>query len=218
MPEPTAILEGLGRIVERFGWLAIAWHVVLAAAFILLLAGLRPSRRLGALLLTLPLVSVAVLAFTNGNPFNGIVFAAFAVVLSAIGVSLPAEKSRSVEGWALGVGIVLILFGFFYPHFLGGYPWTRYLYAAPAGLIPCPSLCVVTGFVMITAGFGSWAYSLLVAALGLFYGPFGAFRLGVAIDIVLMLGAISLLVQTVCVRRSAGSMIRPPQNPEPPGP
>jgi hypothetical protein len=106
MPEPTAILEGLGRIVERFGWLAIAWHVVLAAAFILLLAGLRPSRRLGALLLTLPLVSVAVLAFTNGNPFNGIVFAAFAVVLSAIGVSLPAEKSRSVEGWALGVGIV----------------------------------------------------------------------------------------------------------------
>jgi hypothetical protein len=194
MPDPTQILDGLGDIARRFSLLAIAWHVVIFAAIVLLLAGRRPSRRLGALLPLPLLLSVGLLAFIQGNPFNGVVFLALAVILAAIALRLSVAKVRVSRGWLLAVGIVMVDFGLFYPHFLAGVGWARYLYAAPTGLVPCPTLSVVLGFVLILGGFGSRAYALSIAGLGLFYGLFGAFRLGVLIDSVLIAGAIVLLV------------------------
>lgn len=205
MPEPGEILAGLGLVANRFAAAAVIWHVLLAAAFVLLLAGLRPSRRLGALLPLPLLLSVAVLALAHRNPFNGIVFLVFTAVLGAIAVNLPAAKARVSDGWAIGAGIALTLFGSFYPHFLAGGGWSRYLYAAPVGLIPCPTLSVTLGLTLIMGGFGSRAYSLCLAGLGLFYGLFGAFRLGVGIDIVLVGGATTLLVQAIHPSSSRGA-------------
>ncbi len=195
MPEPSAILEGLATVSNRFAVLAMGWHAVLIAVFVLLLTGWRPSRRLAAVALALPLLSVAVMAFAGGNPFNGLMFVVLAVVLGLLGAKLPRETFASAKGWALAAGAIMAAFGFFYPHFLQGYSWTRYLYAAPMGLIPCPTLSVVIGLTFIGRGFGSRAYAIVLAAFGLFYGLFGVFRLGVRIDVVLFLGAAALLIR-----------------------
>jgi hypothetical protein len=192
MPEPKQILEGLGSIAGRYSSLAIGWHILIAAVAVALLSGSRPSRRLGAFLPIPVLISVGALALIHRNPFNGIVFLAFSVILSSIAAGLPAAKVRLDNGWPFGAGVCLILFGTFYPHFLAG-GWTRYLYAAPVGLIPCPTLSVILGLALVLGGFGSRAYSLCLAALGFFYGLFGAFRLGVRIDVVLVAGAAALL-------------------------
>ena len=78
-----------------------------------------------------------------------------------------------------------------YPHFLVG-PAASYLYASPAGLLPCPTLAIAIGFALLGNGLGSRPWSLTLAAVGLFYGLFGVFRLGVYLDIALVGGAIAL--------------------------
>ena len=91
------------------------------------------------------------------------------------------------------MGSFLILFGWVYPHFLGTGSWLRYLYAAPAGLIPCPTLSFTIGFALLANGFSSRGYATVLGLLGLFYGLFGTFRLGVRIDLVLVIGSLALL-------------------------
>ncbi len=48
---------------------------------------------------------------------------------------------------------------------------------------------------MIFSGLNSQALTLTLVVAGLFYGLFGAFRLGVTLDIFLLLGTGTLLVQ-----------------------
>jgi hypothetical protein len=91
----------------------------------------------------------------------------------------------------------MIVFGWIYPHFLEGGSWFRYLYAAPMGLIPCPTLSFTIGFAMIANGFSSRSWSLVLVVIGVFYGVFGAFRLGVSIDFVLLAGSLLLLIQAL---------------------
>ena len=58
----------------------------------------------------------------------------------------------------------------------------------------CPTLSIVIGLALITGGLDSRLWTSILTAAGLFYGLFGALRLGVTIDFVLLLGASVALV------------------------
>jgi hypothetical protein len=191
VPSANAILDGLGFIANTWSEAAIAWHVTIAAALVALLCGWRPTERLARLILTLPLASVSALAWAGGNPFNGTVFAAGTFVLAAIGSQrgpMPAHRSSTAASLA---AIAMIAFAWIYPHFLEG-PAVRYLYAAPVGLIPCPTLAAIVGFALLADGLGSRTWSLVLATMGSFYGLFGLLVLGVRLDIGLAVGAFTL--------------------------
>lgn len=201
MPGPQQILQGLTSIANTATPVAIAWHVVLLAVVAALLGGWRPDRRLAGSLLALPVASVSVLAWLHGNPFNGVVIGAAALALLLLAQRLPATPVAAGPKWAWGVGLVLLAFGWVYPHFLeSGAPWA-YLYAAPFGLVPCPTFSAVTGLALMAGGLEDRAWSGVLAGGGLFYGLFGAFLLGVQIDAILILGAASLWVMAVSIRR-----------------
>ncbi|MBD3413944.1 MAG: hypothetical protein GF421_05885 [Candidatus Aminicenantes bacterium] len=202
MPTPTEILNGLALTANEMTALAVVWHVFAALAIIGIIFGWRPSRKTGASLSALPLLSVSVLAWIYSNPFNGTVFLLFAVVLIIIGLRMPHEKIQKAPTWALIFGALMIVFGWIYPHFLEGGSWFKYLYAAPLGLIPCPTLSFTIGFALIANGFSSRAWSIILAAIGAFYGIFGAFRLGVHIDFVLLAGSLLLLIQAITLKPS----------------
>jgi len=192
MPTPGQIHEGLAAIANQWSGVAILWHVAIGGLLAGLLLESWPTRRNLALLLALPLASVCVFAWLVHNPFNGTLFAAGAVALAVIGAQLPRAASRRAPApWAMA-GFALIAFGWVYPHFLESGSWLRYLYAAPVGLVPCPTLAVVTGFALLAGGLDSRAASLTLATLGLFYGLFGVFGLGVHLDAVLIVGAAAL--------------------------
>ena len=70
MPSPETIVAGLRFASVRFIPLAVIWHVVLLTALILLIRGSRPSRRVGATVMALPMLSAGAVAFAVGNPFN----------------------------------------------------------------------------------------------------------------------------------------------------
>jgi len=193
MPNPEEILDGLAKIAQEWRVLAILWHVYYGVLAIGLLVGMRPAKPVAGILLAIPLFSVSVLAWLTANPFNGSVFALVGLALVGISFMLPREPISLGPTWAVIAGVIMIAFGWVYPHFVNASSFANYLYAAPTGLIPCPTLSITIGLVLLAGGLDSRTYSLVLAIAGLFYGVFGALRLGVTIDLVLLLGSLALI-------------------------
>jgi hypothetical protein len=190
MPTSEEILTGLGSIANQWAWFAMFWHGYFSLIILTLITGIRPSKRIVALLLVLPLLSVSALAWIHSNPFNGIFFGLSVISLAIIALRLPAGQVRIGPYWLTVPGILMTAFGWLYPHFLNEAAPLYYLYAAPTGLIPCPTTSVVIGLTLVLHGLGSRAWCLVLAATGLFYGVFGAAVLGVNLDWVLFAGAL----------------------------
>jgi len=194
MPTAEQILLGLKEVANNWRPLAIFWHVYFAALVMILISGIRPARRTAGLLLGLPLLSVSIAAWTVSNPFNGVIYAVVGLIFLYLASRLPRENIQLAPISIIVPGIILFLFGWVYPHFLETTSFFPYLYSAPTGLIPCPTLSIVIGLFLILDCLGSRALSLILGLSGLFYGLIGAFRLRVSIDGVLLLGAVITLV------------------------
>jgi hypothetical protein len=193
MPTPDEILSGLREIANTWRVLAIFWHVYFGVLAVLLLQGVRPPRNVAGVLLGLPLLSVSALAWIHGNPFNGAFFTLSGIALIALSKRLSHDRVRVAPWWAATGGALLFAFGWVYPHFLNTSSFLPYLYSAPTGLIPCPTLSIAIGLAFILGGLGSRAYSLVIGVTGIFYGLFGSVRLGVLIDWVLLVAALVLV-------------------------
>lgn len=203
MPTSQEILASLTAIANRAIVVAIAWHIVLALVIVALAIGWRPAQRTARALIAVPLGSVAVIALASGNPFNGLMFAAGAVTLLAL-ARLGCTGIVSRAGPLLSAaGLAAIAYGWLYPHFLRAH-WSAYLYAAPVGIVPCPTLAVAIGLALLGHGLGARAWSLALALLGVFYGLFGVLGLGVHLDLGLVAAA-AILAITALGSRSIAS-------------
>ena len=197
MPTADRILSWALAVANDWRWLAIAWHFALAAVLIACATRRRLSPRLLGLFLVGPLASVALVAGISGNPFNGVVFLILAILLGREAVRLPAARvtwSATPTGVA---GAALLAIGWTYPQFLRTDTWAEYAYAAPVGLLPCPTLAVVMGITLTFDGVRSTRWRLLLSAAGTLYGVIGVFVLGVVLDSWLLAGAILLAIQVV---------------------
>lgn len=170
------------------------WHCYFAVLAVMILIGVRLTRRMLAILLALPLVSVSALAWTTSNPFNGTVFALAGAVLGVVGIRLERGDARPGSFKWLAPGALLFLFGWSYPHFLATESLFNYVYAAPLGLIPCPTLSIVLAVTLMARGLDSLLWSSIAGALSILYGVFGAMILRVSIDWILLCGGIAVLV------------------------
>lgn len=197
MPTPDQILAGLYAIANDARPIAIGWHALALVAAVSVAVGFRPSRRGIGVALVLPVMSVAVLAWTYGNPFNGLMFTGLSLALGIIVLRLPVVEAERPPRWGLFLGLGMAAFGLVYPHFLDTGTWATYLYAAPTGLVPCPTLSLVIGVTLVADGLGSRAWSLALVALGMFYGLFGILRPGVYLDAGLLMGASALLARSL---------------------
>jgi hypothetical protein len=195
MPGSAELLEGLATIANGYLMLAMLWHVLLAVMVSALVLGWWPSRRIASLCLAALPTSVSLLAFRQGNPFNGLAFGLLAVLLLRAHDVRPVRPAHAVIDRWLGGG--LIAFGWVYPHFLHDLPVAAYVVAAPTGLLPCPTLAILTGVIFLKRELLPGSLTLVVAAYGLFYGLFGTLRLGVQIDLMLLFGAVSLATSVV---------------------
>ncbi|MCM3881981.1 MAG: hypothetical protein ND807_17875 [Vicinamibacterales bacterium] len=191
MPTSSELLDGLAETATRWQPFAIAWHLAIGALLLALVRGWL-SRRVLGFAVTLSFISVAIFALVQGNAFNTAMFAVIAVASANAARRLgkdAAVRALNLYAW---IGVGLVAFGWCYPHFLEGWGWHRYLYAAPLGLLPCPTLSMAIGLTLI-AGLSecrSWAGAL--AATGSFYGFFGVAVLGVPIDLALLAGSVVL--------------------------
>jgi hypothetical protein len=197
MPSAGEILQSLASIAESWKTLAMLWHVYAGVLLVLALSRSRAHDRLVGALLIPPLVSVSVLAWIAGNPFNGAAFGALSIVQAALLGRLSRRQVEKAHPARVLLGSALVAFGWAYPHFLPEDPASTYLYAAPLGLIPCPTLSLVLGVTIVLSNLRSRAWSVILACAALFYGALGVLYLGVTIDWVLVGGGIGLLVLSV---------------------
>jgi hypothetical protein len=195
MPDPNAILSSLSNIANGAVAFALGWHLVVALAGLAWLAGIRLRQRALALLSCAPLASVSAFAWAYANPFNGLVFAVLTAVLVWLALRGPNGWPTRSDGWRSLLGVALIAFAWVYPHFLSaGFPRAAYLFASPMGLLPCPTLSLVIGLSLLGAAPGGRASARILASAGVFYGAWGALRLGVTLDLALLAGAVGLYV------------------------
>lgn len=207
MPTAEAITRVLAAMGTELAWLAIAWHVAIALASIALLRGWRPSPRISCVLLSAPIMSVAVASFVYGNVFNAISFGLLAFVLAVLGEGLTHRHLERGPAWSMWTGIALIAFGLLYPHFVEG-PWPRVLAAAPVGVVPCPTIAFVAGAVILAGGFGSRVIPSVLAVWVAFYAWFGISQLGVTLDLgllVALLGLVAVFVRNCANTNAAGN-------------
>jgi len=199
MPKSQEIVSGLYSIANDYSLFAIIWHVLIYFLLIALVARWAPSNRLLGTLICLPLFTVAAFAWLSGNPFNGSVFTILAILILVFGLKTSLQPVSLSQLPFMIIGILMIIFGLVYPHFIETNSIFRYLYASPAGLIPCPTLSVLIGFVLLFNGFGSQSITLTFIIAGLFYGFFGAFKLGVYLDLFLIFGTLTLSTKYILV-------------------
>jgi hypothetical protein len=203
MPTREEILTGLTSLANEYIDIAIAWHIIILILIAALFAGWKPGNSLMILLLSSLLMSVSVFAGMADNIFNTAIFA-FLVIVSIYATL--RSGNRTILGdrsWPDITGLVLIILGLIYPEFLQTGSFLEFAYAAPTGLIPCPTLCVLTGFALLYKGFGSVTWSLTIVAAGIFYGFFGVFYLGVNLDWFLVAGSLILMLNTYILSRTA---------------
>ena len=173
--------------------LAIVWHMGLGGGVVALAAGWRPSNRVVAYLLVTPLVSVSAVAWAGGNPFNGAMFALLAAWLVAIASRISSYPVHMARPLLFVPAAMLVVFGWTYPHFLERNPWTANLYAAPMGLLPCPTLATVIGATVMLSLLDSTRWTVTLAIAGLLYGAIGVLGLEVNLDYGLLVGALVAL-------------------------
>jgi hypothetical protein len=194
MPTPDEIRAVLTDISNQWWQVAACYHVtlivlLLSPAFVRSL-----PRRQAAIYSVFPPLSVAFAAWSFHSPFNGLLFSLLTLALLLIARRLPLSPVARSPLWTLPFGVLLVAFGWVYPHFF--YAWTPWLHlmAAPLGLVPCPTLSCLIGLSLLGGSFGSRAWGMILGAFGLFYGLFGAFRLEVRMDLILALGAVALII------------------------
>ncbi len=132
---------------------------------------------------------------STGNPFNGMQFSILALLSFIFGMKAAGQPVQTSGLVFTVMGIVMIVFGLVYPHFISEGSFFRYLYASPVGLIPCPTLSLLIGFLLLYNGFGSRSVTLTFVIFGLFYRIFGVMKLGVYLDIFLVVGGGTLLIK-----------------------
>jgi hypothetical protein len=197
MPKTQEILDGLQSIVHDHTLFAIIWHVFFYILIAVIITKWEPSNRALATILCAPALSVAVFAWLSGNPFNGVLFSLLTLLLFIFGIKASAGSVSFSEWTFMTTGIIMIVFGLVYPHFIETHPVIKCLYASPAGLIPCPTLSILIGFVLLFNGLGSQSLTLICILFGLFYGVFGVLKLAVYIDLFLVFGTLALLVKYI---------------------
>ena len=196
LPSAHEITTNAGSLANTLAPLAIAWHVAAAAALVAVLAGWRPSHRLVLFALAAPIVTVSAVAFASHNPVTGTTFLVLAIVLAVAGEASTAPHVRRGHAWSTWFGAVLLLYALCYPHFVTG-AWWRVIVAAPVGVLPCPTLALVAGFVMLAGGFGSRGIPAVLAVWAGLYAYVGVAWLGVALDLGLLVASLALLALAV---------------------
>jgi len=205
MPTRQEILAGLTWLANEYAAIAIIWHILLFLLIVMLFAGWRPRNNLMILILTGLLMSASFFASLQGNFFNATVFALLVIMSVYATLRSGNEMIKGNRSWPDIAGLLLIIYGLSYPEFLKVNSLLEYAYATPAGLIPCPTLAVLTGFTLLYRGFGSVIWTMMLVISGMFYGLFGALYLNVYLDWILVAGASILLLNTSSVIKKSPS-------------
>lgn len=210
-PTPEQLLSSLVEISSSCRFLALIWHSYYAILIILFTFGVKKktnhwlaSNQSIGILLGLPFISISLISWLYFNPFNGSVFTIISTLIIVFSIRMPKKKVQIAPQWAIIVGTFMVIFGWIYPSsfFINITSFSSYLYEVPLGVIPCPTLSITIGLILIFDNLGSHKMSLIFGLIGIMYGILGSILLKVLIDWVLFIGAVIIFTKSFFIRKN----------------
>jgi len=129
---------------------------------------------------------------------NIILFGMFFVL--TVHAYLTKKLNFALEGISpmnLLFGILGLIFGFWYLHWVESPVWLNAFLYSPLGVVNCPTLVIICGFPCLSQKPRSTMLETTVALMTLYFGFFGIFRLGAYVDVALILCGLFLFVRLI---------------------
>lgn len=127
---------------------------------------------------------------------NIIIFGVFLVLI--IHAYLTKKLNFGLKNTApanLVFGIIGIVFGFWYLHWVQSPVWLNAFLYSPLGVLNCPTMVTICGFLSLSQKPRSTMLEAFVALTTLYFGFFGILKLGAYIDVALVVCALFLIVR-----------------------
>jgi hypothetical protein len=127
---------------------------------------------------------------------NVIIFGMFFVlIIHAYLTKNPNLDLKNIPPVNLLFGILGLAFGFWYLHWVESPIWLNALLYSPLGVVNCPTMATICGFLCLSREPRSAVLEATVALITLYFGFFGIFRLGAYVDVSLILCGLFLIVR-----------------------
>jgi hypothetical protein len=191
--EITRMLETVSRETRSY---STFMHILFLAVIGVGLAVNRMRNSLFSFFIAYLSLSATVIAVMYAIVPNVIVFGTFFVLIlhayfsKNLNFDFDHITPASVLFGALG-----LIFGFWYLHWVESPVWLNALVSSPLGVVNCPTMATLCGFLCLSRKPRSAMLEAFVALMTLYFGFFGIFRLGAYVDVALILCALFLIVR-----------------------
>ena len=196
MKSPEEITGMLSNVTDQLRTFSAIAHIIF---LVVMVTGLILKKIRGALFflfITFLSLSATVIAIRYMILPNIIVFAMFfGLIINACFKKQLNFKLENLKPANLFFGIIGMVFGFWYLHWVESPIWLNALYNSPLGVVNCPTMVTICGFLCLTEKPRSVMLETTVALSTLHFGFFGVFRLGAYIDIILIICALFLILR-----------------------
>ena len=139
---------------------------------------------------------------------NVIIFALFLVLI--VNGHLKGELTFELghlRKLDLFFGIVGLVFGFWYLHWVDEPVWLTAILYSPLGTINCPTMLTICAFLCLTVSPRSRILEIAVSLITLYFGFFGILILGVYVDVVLIACASYLIFRMYFTHKEEESIV-----------
>ena len=189
----TSMLQNISKEVKSYSaFVHILFLVVIGLG--LLVKKIRNS--LFSLFIAFLSLSATIISVKYVIAPNIIIFAMFLVLI--IHAYLTKNLNFDLKNIApvnLVFGIIGMVFGFWYLHWVQSPVWLNALLYSPLGAVNCPTMVTICGFLCLSQKPRSAILEAPVALTTLYFGFFGIFRLGAYVDVALIICALFLIVR-----------------------
>ena len=190
MPTPEEILKSTAYLANNYMAIAAMWHVVIVLLITSYISRRWMSSRIYYGLPALLFLSVSLLALSVLNFFNSFVYFGLSIIFLRKAIRIRDSHFELNDSVFLTVSACLIILsGLVYPHFLNA-SFFAYIVASPTGVIPCPTLLLVSGISLLFVRSDDKSIFYTLIPVNVAYGLIGILFLGVYLDIILIAAAI----------------------------
>ena len=193
---PEEIYDHLLKVVDQTRPFSVVAHILFLTVFVVGLVLKKIRTVLFTFFIALISLSALVVAVAYMILPNIIIFAMFlGLIIHAYLKKKLNFELKNIAGTNVFFGIVGLVFGFWYLHWVESPLWLNALLYSPLGIVNCPTMVTVCAFLCLTKKPRSVFLEATVAGTTLYFGFFGIFLLKAYVDVVLIACAMFLLLR-----------------------
>jgi hypothetical protein len=193
---PEQIHDMLLNVVDQTRPFSLVAHILFVTVFVVGLVRKKIRTVLFTFFIVLLSLSALIIAIAYLILPNIIIFSMFLVfIIHAYFKKKLNFELKSIAGANVFFGIMGLVFGFWYLHWVESPIWLNALFYSPLGIVNCPTMVTICAFLCITRKPRSVFLEATVAGVTLYFGFFGVFLLKAYVDVILIACAMFLLLR-----------------------